>query len=119
MTALFRDLIGLELLDQGDGRATVAITADDRHLNDHGTVHGGVIATLADTAMGMAVASDGQSPVTVEMKVTYVHPGEAGPLQAAALVRKRGKRVTIVEAEVTDGEGELVALALGTFTPVG
>jgi acyl-coenzyme A thioesterase PaaI-like protein len=49
------------------------------------------------------------------MKVTYLEPGRPGEIRATAKVRKRGKRITIVEAEVTQ-EDELVALALATFT---
>jgi uncharacterized protein (TIGR00369 family) len=114
----FHELVGLEIVDfQPDaGTATVLLQADDRHLNAHGTVHGGAIATLVDMAMGGAVAAAGvEAPATIEMKVTYLEPGRPGPLQAVAKVRKRGRRITIVEAEVTQ-EGDLVALALATFT---
>ena len=114
----FHQLLDLEVLDRHDGRADVALDADDRHLNAHGTVHGGAIATLVDTAMGAAVTATegGERPVTIEMKVTYLEPGMPGRLVAKAVVRKRGKRITIVEAEVNqEGSDELVALALATF----
>ena len=112
----FRDLLGLEVLEHEDGRAVVVLDADDRHLNPYGAVHGGAIATLVDVAMGGAVAAAGaEAPVTIEMKVTYLEPGQPGQLRAEAKVRKRGKRITIVEAEVTQGD-DLVALALATFT---
>ena len=112
----FRELVGLEVTDHGDGEATVMLTADERHLNPYGTVHGGAIATLVDVAMGGAVAAAGaDAPVTIEMKVTYLEPGRPGEIRAEAKVRKRGKRITIVEAEVTQDE-DLVALALATFT---
>ena len=112
----FRALVGLQVVDHGDGTAVVTLDADDRHLNPYGTVHGGAIATLVDVAMGGAVAAAGaEAPVTIEMKLTYLEPGRPGEVRAEAKVRKRGKRLTIVEAEVTQ-DGELVALALGTFT---
>ena len=112
----FRALVGLEPGEHGDGTATVTLLADDRHLNPYGSVHGGCIATLVDSAMGGAVAAAGaEAPVTIEMKVTYLEPGRPGELRAEAKVRKRGKRITIVEAEVTQ-DGDLVALALATFT---
>ena len=117
-TGGFHDLLDLDVTDHGDGRARAELLADDRHLNGHGTVHGGAIASLCDTAMGMAVAAAGaDGPVTVEMKVTYLRPGEPGTLVAEATVRKRGTRVIVVEAEVTQ-EGETVALANATFTDV-
>jgi uncharacterized protein (TIGR00369 family) len=112
----FRGLVGLDVVEAGDGRAVVVLDAGDRHLNPYGAVHGGAIATLVDVAMGGAVAAAGaEAPVTIEMKVTYLEPGKPGELRAEAKVRKRGRRITIVEAEVTQGD-DLVALALATFT---
>jgi uncharacterized protein (TIGR00369 family) len=114
----FRDVVGVEVVehDTDAGTAVVLLRADERHLNVHGTVHGGAIATLVDSAMGAAVAAAGvEAPATIEMKVTYLEPGQQGELRASATVRKRGRRITIVEAEVTQ-DGDLVALALATFT---
>jgi uncharacterized protein (TIGR00369 family) len=112
----FRELVGLEVAEAGDGQAVATLDATEAHLNPHGTVHGGAIATLVDVAMGGAVASAGaETPATIEMKVTFLEAAQPGPLRAEARVRKRGRRITIVEAEVTQ-RGELVALALATFT---
>ena len=112
----FGELVGLEVGDPvEEGKVMVTLDADERHLNRHGTVHGGAIATLVDVAMGAAVASAGSdAPVTIEMKVTYLEPGQAGRLVAEACVRKHGRRVTIVEAEVTQND-DLVAHAIATF----
>ena len=99
--------------EEGTGR--VVVEAGDEHLNPHGTVHGGVLATMIDTAMGTAVASaGGDSPVTVSLTVTYLEPGRPGRLEALARVRKRGKRLTVVEAEIHQGD-DVVADALATF----
>ncbi len=120
-TGGFRDHVGLEVSADGDGKGSVTLTALDQHLNPHGTVHGGLIATMADTAMGAAVdttTGEGERPVTIEMKVTYLEPARPGVLTARAQVRRRGRRVTIVEAEV-EQEGDMVAHAIGTFTTVG
>ncbi|MDQ1397885.1 MAG: hypothetical protein QOG64_3144 [Acidimicrobiaceae bacterium] len=115
----FHDLVGVSLEESEDGRTTVVLDATERHLNSHGTVHGGAIATLVDSAMGAAVATTGEAPVTIEMKVTYLEPAKPGRLAANAEVRRRGSRVTIVEAEVIDAEGSFVAHAIATFTTVG
>ena len=53
--------------------------------------------------------------VTVALTVTYLSPGKAGRLEATARVRKRGKRLLIVEGEVTQ-DGDVLADALGTFS---
>lgn len=116
----FGAFVGVDVDERDDGRSTVVLDAGEQHLNRHGSVHGGAIATLVDTAMGMAVAATAPgepdaAPVTIEMKVTYLRPADAGRLTATGVVRKRGKRITVVEAEVTQDD-DLVALALATFT---
>jgi uncharacterized protein (TIGR00369 family) len=110
----FREHVALQV-----SGATVTLDADERHLNPHGTVHGGVLATMIDVAMGGAVAegTDG-TPVTVSLTVTYLEPGRPGRLEASARVRKRGKRLTVVEAEVTQDD-DVVADALATFATPG
>ena len=112
------ELLGLDVQRLDDGGATVTLDAEDRHLNQGGTVHGGAIATLVDTAMGAAIAREGEAPVTIEMKVTYLEPASPGRLRAEATVRRRGKRITIAEVEVFDADGEVVAHGIGTFTTI-
>ncbi len=118
----FRELVGTELSSAEEGSAVVEVQAEDRHLNPGGTVHGGVVYTLVDVSMAEAlkttIAEGDERPVTIEIKVNYLEPGKAGTLTSTAQVRKGGKRVTIVEAEVAQ-EGEVVALATGTYTIVG
>jgi uncharacterized protein (TIGR00369 family) len=110
----FRDHVDLQV-----NEGVVVLDARDQHLNPHGTVHGGVLATMIDVAMGEAIA-DGtdKAPVTVSLTVTYLEPGQPGRLEARATVRKRGKRLTVVEAEVVQ-DGDVVADALATFATVG
>jgi uncharacterized protein (TIGR00369 family) len=120
----FRELVGIELSEAEEGRAVVSMRPGDRHLNPGGTVHGGAISTLVDVAMAEALNTtldeEAERPVTVEMKVNYMAPGKPGVIVAAARVRKGGKRVTVVEAEVVQEEDEeVVALATGTYTVVG
>ncbi len=116
----FRELLGIEIEDRHDGRARLLFRANEEHLNDGGIVHGGAIATLADCAMGSALAStldEGEQPVTVEAKINYLEPGLEGTLVAEARVRRKGKRFTVLEAEVTQQEsGEHVAYSTATFT---
>ena len=114
-----------ELLDIGversdDDSATATMIADERHLNPGGTVHGGAIAALVDIAMGAAVfagGGDDERPVTIEIKVNYLDAGKPGPLRAEAMVRRRGGRFTVLEAEVIQ-DATVVAFATGSFTTV-
>lgn len=95
--------------------------AEKQHLNDGGILHGGAIATLADCAMGSALASTlgDEQPVTVEAKVNYLEPGHEGVVVATAEVRRKGKRFTVLEAEVVQEEtGDHIAYATATFTTI-
>jgi uncharacterized protein (TIGR00369 family) len=111
----FREHVALQVEPQDGGGGLVVVEAGEEHLNPHGAVHGGVLATMIDVAMGTAVqSSGGEAPVTVSLTVTYLEPGRPGRLEATARVRKRGKRLTVVEAEVVQ-DGDVVADALATF----
>ena len=117
----FRELLGIETENKGDGEALVRFEATDQHLNDGGVVHGGALATLIDCAMGSAVASvfDDEQPLTVETKINYLEPGRKGHISATARVRRSGKRFTVLEAAVVqDDDGTDIAYATGTFTLV-
>src|SRR5215210_5865330 len=119
----FRELVGTELSSAEEGRAVVSLRAEERHLNPNGTVHGGVVYTLVDVSMAEALKTmieGDERPVTIEIKVNYLEPGRPGTLTSSARVRKGGKRLIIVEAEVTqEDDGEVVALATGTYTRLG
>ena len=112
----FREHVDLQVEPLDDGAGKVVLDAGDQHLNPNGSVHGGVLATMLDVAMGTAVATaGGDSPVTVSLTVTYLEPGKPGRLEATAQVRKRGKRLIVVEGQVEQG-GDIVADALATFS---
>lgn len=119
----FRELVGTELSNTEEGRAVVSLRAEERHLNPNGTVHGGVVYTLVDVSMAEALRTmieGDERPVTIEIKINYLEPGRPGKLTSTAQVRKGGKRLVIVEAEVAqEDDGEIVALATGTYTRIG
>jgi len=100
-----------------DGRATVRFEATDEHLNPAGTLHGGVLATLVDTAMGLAVRSatgEDDVPAASQLTATYLRPGKAGPLTVTAQVRTRGEHLTVCDADV-EQDGKDVVHAVATF----
>jgi uncharacterized protein (TIGR00369 family) len=115
----FREHLGIEVREAEKGEARLSLRAEERHLNPSGSVHGGAIATLIDTAMGEAVAmtAEDRVPVTVEIKVNYLEPAKPGTLVATARVRRPGKRFLVLEAEVIqEKDGEHLAFATATFT---
>jgi uncharacterized protein (TIGR00369 family) len=113
----FSQELGIEPEDAGDGGARLRFTAGEGHLNPAGTVHGGVLATLVDSAMGLAVRSatgDDDVPATSQLTITYLRPGKPGELTVTAQVRTRGEHLTVCDADV-EQDGRAVAHAVATF----
>ncbi len=109
--------LGAEVVSADDGSATVRFEAREEHLNPAGTLHGGVVATLVDTAMGQAIRTttgEGEVPATSQLTVTYLRPGKPGPLTVTARLRTRGEHLTVCEADVEQDERSLVH-AVATF----
>ena len=110
-------LIGFELTAIEPGRAVIELVADARHANPMGTLHGGILCDVADAAMGMAYAStldDGDTFTTLELKINFLKPVRSGRLAATGRVVKAGHTVGLVECDVLDAEGRLVARASST-----
>ena len=113
----FADRLGAEVETAEDGSARLRFEARDEHLNQNGTLHGGILATLVDTAMGAAVRSttdEGETAATSQLTVTYLRPGRPGSLEVTAQVRTRGEHLTVCDADV-EQEGRAVAHAVATF----
>ena len=112
----FMSTIGAHSPEAADGRSTLTVDVDDRHLNATGTVHGGMLATLVDATMGAAIRSavDGETPATSQLTLTYLRPGKPGQLVVTASVRKRGDSLTVCEADV-EQDGKSLVHALATF----
>lgn len=108
-------LLGFTLVQVDHGRIAFSLTPREDHYNPIGSVHGGVAATLLDSAMGAAVHTTraaGQSYATLEMKVNLVRTVtvETGELLAEGRVVHGGSRVATAEARLTrTSDGALVA----------
>ncbi len=101
---------------QGEG--TIELNTGPRHYNPMGTVHGGVLCDIADAAMGMAFASTldaDQSFTTLELKINFCRPVWETNLLAKARMTSRGKTVGLVECDVLDDKGRLMARACSTW----
>ena len=101
-----------------NGVGTVRMPIQDHHLQDSGHVQGGLIVTLADYAFYLAVKSrlsPGQRTVTVELKVNFITGAKEGELTATAKVVSEGRRIFVVEGEVSDSNGVMVARGLSTY----
>jgi acyl-CoA thioesterase len=111
--------LGIEFIGAADGRATVALDLEPRHLNSWAVAHGGVLMTLLDVAMAVAGRSldpDAGGGVTVEMKTSFLQPGKAGArLTATGHAFHRSTTLAFCDGEVRDTNDRLIAKAMGTF----
>jgi uncharacterized protein (TIGR00369 family) len=105
--------------ESGPGVCTVRGKVQPRHLNINGVVHGGVYATVLDTAMGGAVVSmlvEGESTATTSLYVEFLRSARAGvELVARGEVLRRGHHLAFVEGKLDDGTGRQFAQAHGTW----
>ena len=111
--------LALRLDQTVPGEVAVSLEVEPRHLNLMGTLHGGLIATLADTATGLALRTRldlDASFATTQLSVTFLAPGRQGWITARGRVVKAGRRFGYAEADVVDEEGTLLARATATFS---
>ncbi len=110
-------LIGFQLVAVEPGRAVFEMEAGPQHANPMGTLHGGILCDIADAAMGIAYAStleEGETFTTLELKINFLKPVWKARLRAEGHLVKRGKTVGLVECDVVDQTGSLVARASST-----
>jgi uncharacterized protein (TIGR00369 family) len=110
--------LGLTLEHVAAGEATVSLAVEPKHRNLMGTLHGGMIATLADTATGVAMGAsleDGETWTTTALNLTFLAPGRSGRVTARGRVVKRGRTFGYAEADVVDDDDRLLARATATF----
>ncbi|HZO67515.1 MAG: PaaI family thioesterase [Kribbellaceae bacterium] len=112
-------LIGATGMEAEEGRVTVLMPAAEFHYNPLGTVHGGIIATLLDTAAGCTVHSTlpaGVGYTSLDLSTRFIKPVTTGSglLRCEGSIVSRGRRVAVAEARLTDERGTLVAHATST-----
>ncbi len=111
--------LGLELVETGEGSATVQMTPSEDMANHSGFVHGGMISALADSAMGRSLRTVKPGVVramSFDLKVNFINAAEIGEtLRATGRVVHAGRRTMVASCRVEGKGGRLVATASGTF----
>ena len=110
---------GVEVTDASPGVVEIEFEAGSQHLNLQGLVHGGILTTLADTAMGLAVRTalePGRRHVTVQLGIEFLSPGRTGTITARGRTVKIGTQLGFAEADVMNADGRLLARAHSTLS---
>lgn len=120
----FVDLVGAEVEDAQEGYSRLSLTLEERHTNPNGVMHGGVVATVMDSAAAVALGRlrgeqlRRDSPhATVEMNVSLISAARPGDeLTIEGRVLKLGRTVAFCESEARRrADGELIAKGRFTF----
>jgi uncharacterized protein (TIGR00369 family) len=117
-------VIGIRLVAVHSGEITLACTPDESLLNTIGLVHGGVLCTLMDTAMGIAVQSTlgpGVASASIELKVSFLKPLPCDGREVSVIGRtlRTGRRVCFAEAECYSPDGALIGHGTSSLATLG
>ena len=111
--------LGLKLVETGEGTAVVEMATTEDMANHSGFVHGGMISTLADSAMGRSVRTLKPGVVramSFDLKLNFINAAKVGEdLRASGHVIHAGRRTVVAECRVEGGDGRLVATGSATF----
>ncbi|HAC46241.1 MAG TPA: thioesterase [Chloroflexi bacterium] len=111
--------LGLKLVETGEGTAVVEMATTENMANHSGVVHGGMISTLADSAMGRSLRTLSPGVVramSFDLKLNFINAAKVGEtLRATGHVIHAGRRTVVAECRVDGSDGRLVATASATF----
>jgi uncharacterized protein (TIGR00369 family) len=113
------EVLGFHLIEAENGRAAFEGVPEFRHYTPIGSVHGGLAATLLDSALGCAIFSTlhkGDTWTTLELKVNFVRglTQDTGPVRAEGRIIHRGRTLATSEGDLKDAAGKLYAHATTT-----
>lgn len=112
-------LMNMRLVEVAEGRAVFTVVPAEYHYNPIGSVHGGLAATLLDSATGVSVSTKlprGTTYTTLELKINYLRPltHETGEVRAEGHVIHIGRRTALAEGRIVDSAGKLYGFATAT-----
>ncbi len=111
----FMQVLGMELVDAGPGRAAVRMAVGEEHLTFNGTCHGGVLFALADSAFGLSSNSHAAVAAGIDAHIAYPAAARLGDtLTASANEVTRSSRLATTRVEVASTDGKIVAVFTGT-----
>lgn len=114
----FAKLLGIKVDSMEPGHAVLSMEMRDDLKRNGGIAHGGVAASLIDSAMAMAIQpmlAANESTTTVDLTIHYLRPLREGTARASARVVRSGSRVITVSAELFDHNEKLAATAISTY----
>jgi len=117
----YYQLLGMGVTEIKEGESRIQMVFKPELTHPYGIVHGGAIASLADSAVAMALISlvDQKDKITtIEFKINFFVPISQGGLIAHARIIHKGSKTAVGDVDVTNAEGRLVAKVIATYSIV-
>lgn len=114
----FNKLLGIRIVRRHSDGVTIECRLRDHLLNSAGVAHGGVLATMADAAMGIGLHSHfgGRRPATTtDLKINYLRPVKHGKAVARSHIVRVGRNLCVGRVDLFDAERKLAAVAIVTY----
>jgi acyl-CoA thioesterase len=111
-------LLGMKVVELAEEYARLTAPVEERMNSILGGLHGGVLSSLADSAVAMAlltVIPPGEKPVTVELNINYLRPPKEDQVIAEARIISRGRTLAVSDVDITDKAGRLIARSRATY----
>jgi uncharacterized protein (TIGR00369 family) len=118
----FNVLLGMKISSLHSDGLTIECRIQPRFLNRARVLHGGVAASLADAAVGIALhrhLRDGRPITTVELKINYFRPAKTGKVFARAHLLRVGSTLCVGRVDITDQKSRAIGTALVTYMILG
>ena len=114
------NLLDMNIIELDEGYAELSMPIMHQHTNLYNVAHGGALASLADTCMGVACTTTGKKVVTLEMNMNFIKSAvpQLG-LRGIGKIIHNGKSTIVAEGQIFDGQNNLIATARGTFYVTG
>jgi len=115
------NLLDMRIDNIQEGMASVTMpVAPDKHTNLYKCIHGGAVASLADTVMGIACATTGNRVVTIDLNINYIsNAAQNDIIRGTGTVIHCGRKTMVVECEILAHNSKLIAKSRGTFMVIG
>lgn len=115
------DFLEIEVVPTPDGEARLELCVENRHANLYSMAHGGVLTTMADTAMGAKCLALNKKVVTVSLTIQFMHAVMINTprIFTEATVLHDGRKTMVCECRIIDAKGKLYAKASATFFVIG
>ena len=114
------DTLGVEVVPLDDNDVRLELTIEEKHTNFYDVCHGGVLTTMADTAMGIACNELNKSVLTMNLSIDFMHPVRLNTrIIAVPKIIHNGRQTMVCECNMVDNNDKLYSKVHATFFVIG